>query len=110
MIAVALAVSPLRYDDLSRTTVTVIAAAGSIGRGAALAVEATDTATARKAITNTRPRAWALQRRANDMPRPIPESAGKARGRRRILADLLNHLVRYLPYLLPERTTSGSPR
>src|SRR2546427_12184455 len=106
MIAVALAVSPLRYDDLSRTTVTVIAAAGSIGRGAALAVEATDTATARKAITNTRPRAWALQRRAKDKRRPLPESAGKDRGRRRRLSDLLNHFVGYLSDLPQERTAS----
>src|SRR5437867_2855037 len=76
-ISCAAAVSPLRYDDLSRTTVTVIAA-GWIGFGVGMAFAVGITAArARSPITNANASAQALDSRADDMRRPIPVSAGR---------------------------------
>src|SRR3989441_2415983 len=76
-IACAVAVSPLRYDDLSRTTVTVIAA-GWIGFGVGMAFAVgIMAARARSPITNANASAQALDSRADDMRCPIPVSAGR---------------------------------
>src|SRR3989441_12042220 len=76
-IACAVAVSPLRYDDLSRTTVTVIAA-GWIGFGFGTAFAAgIIAAKARIPIMNASARGQALDSRADDIRRPIPVCAGR---------------------------------
>src|SRR3989441_6500282 len=76
-IACAVAVSPLRYDDLSRTTVTVIAA-GWIGFGLGTAFAAgISAARASSPMISAKASAQALDSRADDMRRPIPVSAGR---------------------------------
>src|SRR5712691_1078468 len=88
--ASAMAVSPLKYEDLSRTSVTVIAAAGSIGFRSALASDVAVMIAAKTRTATASPRAGPFEGGEDDISCPIPEA------REECLADASSSCLTYL--------------